>query len=410
MEKDKTTLFKCHKLLQDVLMDAFRTEVLLFEYPYKDLARIDQGFRAMVWKDYDDEANRIKFLEHMNPYRLFVIKSNLGFYNILVFFGIPDKPDFISVGPFRDEELSANYYTRILKDSHLTPTEFQGMKHRYEQMPLADPEVITKLIKHIGGTFFEDFQDVSVEFVEYSEQNREAVVNLDVMKSYSIEFTEKYKAQLFVFLKHIKQGNLPQAKLKLQQFLQESKLLGGKNIRDDKLILHMLNDYCHVALLDTSVHPSHVMNQAFSLKNRIDDTVSFVKLNQLAYDICRKYCLLVRNFANPECSKVTRDVMDYIRLHLDEELSLNYLADIFGKNASALSGTFSKETGISLTGFIRQTRMQEAVRLFNTTGLSVSEVSVVVGYQDFSYFSKIFTKEIGCSPRDYRKSKSTQSL
>lgn len=410
MEKDKSSLIKCHKLLQDVLMDAFRTEVLLFEYPYQDLARIDQGFRAMVWKDYDEESNRIKLSEQPDRYRLFVIKSNLGFYNVLAFFGTQDQPDFISVGPFRDEALSANYYTRILKEAHLTPMEFQGMKHRYEQMPLADPDIITKLVKHIGGTFFEDFQDISVEFVEYSAQNREAVVNLDVMKRYSVEFTEKYKAQLFIFLKYIKQGDLPQARMKLQQFLQESKLLGGKNIREDKLILHMLNDYCHVALLDTSVHPSHVMAQAFSLKTKIDETVSFAKLNQLAYDICRKYCLLVRNFANPECSKVTRDVMDYIRLHLDEELSLNYLADIFGKNASALSGVFSKETGTSLTGFIRQIRMQEAMRLFNTTGLTVSEVSVAVGYQDFSYFSKVFTREIGCSPREYRRHKKAESL
>lgn len=402
MKKDKTTLYKCYKLLQDVLMDAFHTEAILFEAPYKDLARIDQGFRAMVWKDYNDENSRIKLSEQPGKYRMFVIKSNLGFYNVLVFFSTQERPDFISIGPFRDEELSANYYTRILKEAHLAPMDFQGMKHRYERMPFADPEIITKTVKHVIGAFFEDYKDVNVEFVQYSEQNRKAELNLDVMKRYSVEFTEKYKAQLFVFLKYIKQGDLLQARIKLQQFLQESQLLSGKNIREDKLILHMLNDYCHVALLDTSVHPSHIMTQAFSIKARIDDTTSIAKLNQMSYDICRKYCLLVKNFANPECSKLTRDVMDYIRLHLDEELSLNYLASIFHKNASSLSGIFSKEVGASLTTFIKQTRMQEAVRLFNTTGLSVSEVSVAVGYQDFSYFSKIFTKEIGCSPREYR--------
>ena len=54
---------------------------------------------------------------------------------------------------------------------------------------------------------------------------------------------------------------------------------------------------------------------------------------QMANDICRKYCLLVKNFANPKYSKLTRDVIDYIRLHLEEELSLKYLADVFEKNA-----------------------------------------------------------------------------
>ena len=86
-------------------------------------------------------------------------------------------------------------------------------------------------------------------------------------------------------------------------------------------------------------------------------------------------------------------------------MSLKYLADVFEKNASVLSGTFSKDTGRSLTKYIQQVRMQEAIRLFNTTSLSVSEVAVAVGYQDFSYFSKIFSKEIGCSPREYKQKK-----
>jgi len=398
----KNSIYKCHQLLRDVMADAFHTETILFEYPYQDLSRIDQGLRASVWDNYDDDASRIRFADPSAKYRMLTIKSNLGFYNVLVLFCHTDKPDFISIGPFRDEELSTGYYTQILKDAHLAPTVLQGMKYLYERMAYANPEVVTKLTKHIIGTFFENFKDVPVEFIEYSEHNRKAIVNIDVLKRYSTEFTEKYKYTLFVFLDHIKHGDAEKAKETLRQFLLENQLLGGINMHENRHILHMLNDYCHIALLDTTVHPSYIMTQAFSLKARIDDTMSIPKLQQLAYDICRKYCLLVRNFSNPEYSKLTKEVIDYIRLHLDEELSLKHLADTFEKNASVLSATFSKETGISLTRFIQKERIQEAIRLFNSTYLSVSEVAVAVGYQDFSYFSKIFAREIGCSPREYK--------
>lgn len=93
--------------------------------------------------------------------------------------------------------------------------------------------------------------------------------------------------------------------------------------------------------------------------------------------------------------------MTHIHMHLDEELSLTQLAAVFDKNASVLSGTFSKETGQSLTKYIQQTRIQEAIRLFNTTHMTVSEVAMAVGYQDFSYFSKLFSKIVGCSPKEY---------
>ena len=126
------------------------------------------------------------------------------------------------------------------------------------------------------------------------------------------------------------------------------------------------------------------------------------KLEQMTNEICHKYCLLVKNYANPDSSRLTKDVITYIQLHLDEELSLSHLATHFKKNASVLSNTFSKETGQTLTKFIHQTRIQEAIRLFNTTNLSVSEVALTVGYPDFSYFSKVFSKTVGCSPREYR--------
>ena len=119
-------------------------------------------------------------------------------------------------------------------------------------------------------------------------------------------------------------------------------------------------------------------------------------------EICHKYCLLVKNYANQECSRLTKEVMEYIQLHLEEELSLSYLAEHFNKNASVLSNTFSKDKGISITAYIQQTRVQAAIKLFNTTKLTVSEVATLVGYQDFSYFSKVFSKHTGCSPRAYK--------
>ena len=144
------------------------------------------------------------------------------------------------------------------------------------------------------------------------------------------------------------------------------------------------------------------MTQAFSIRARIDSMTSRTKLEHMSNDICHKYCLLVKNYANPEYSKITRDVIDYIQLHMEEELSLAYFSTYFNKNASALSSTFSRDTGMSLTKFIHQTRIQEAVKYLNTTDMSISEIAVAVGYQDFSYFSKLFTRVIGCSPREYR--------
>lgn len=95
--------------------------------------------------------------------------------------------------------------------------------------------------------------------------------------------------------------------------------------------------------------------------------------------------------------------MAYIDEHIDEELSLSVLAEAFQRNASSLSNQFRKETGETLTEYIHKARIQAAIQYFNTTGLTVTEVAVSVGITNFAYFSRLFKKYVGMSPREYRR-------
>ena len=407
-EKDTSIILKCHQLLQDVLLDAFKVSVMLFTPPYQDIAKIDQGMRAAVWTNYSDENSKIHFSDTTQQYRIMIVKSNLGFYNILVVFDNSPKPDFISIGPFRDEELSPNYFTEILKESHIAPTDIQSMRHIYESMPLVLLDAVVNVTKHVLGIFISDFREITPEFILFSEQKRAVDVNEDFLKNYSIEYAEEYRDLLFAFLEHIKYGDTEQAKKALQSFLKKMKLTDKRSMREYKMLLHAVNDYCHLTLLYTTIHPLHTMKLSSSIRIKIENLTSLAKLEQMPNEICRKYCLLIKNYANPDCSRLTKDVISYIQIHLDEELSLVRLSSHFHKNASVLSHTFSKETGQTLTKFIHQTRMREAVRLFNSTDMSVSEVALMVGYSDFSHFSKLFSKYIGSSPREYKLHSSIQ--
>lgn len=397
-------LSACHDLLQNVLLDAFQLQVNLLTYPYENIQKIDQGLRSLVWTDYSDDDTRFTLASGAaSEYRLIIIKSNLGFYNVLAFPDKGENPAFISIGPFRDEELSPDYFTQILTDSNISPADIQKMKHIYEQMPYAQLDSVTNVSQHIISAYFPEFKSVVPEIIQYSEQNRDININTDLLDSYSAENTEEYKQNLFAFLEALKHGDTTIARNALHGFLQTAKMINSAKMREYKLSLQMINDYCHISLLNMGIHPYHVLKQAMSTRTKIENMTSMAKLEQMPNEICHKYCLLVKNYSNPDFSRITKKVIDHIQLHLDEELSLSYLASHFKKNASALSNTFSKETGTSITKYIQQTRVQEAIRLFNSTNMSVSEVAVSVGYQDFSYFSKVFSKITGQTPKEYRR-------
>lgn len=403
MKKNKSVYLTCYQLLQKVLLDAFNVQTMYFTPPYQDIDKIDHGIRAAVWTDYTGHDSAIYFSASPQPFRILNIKSNLGFFNILVLLGSDDKPDFISIGPFRNDKLSPNYFTQILKEAHITPSTIQKIKHVYEGMPFIQVDTVVNVTKHILSAYIPEFEEVTPELMQYAEQKREININTDLLESNLLKSSERYHELLFAFLNLLSSGDTPSVQKALQAFLQETNLGANKNMRDYKMLLQSLNHYCHITLLQTTIHPSHIIRQSFSLETKIETTTSLSKLEQMPNEICHKYCLLVKNYANPGYSKLTKDVIAYIQLHLEEELTLNHLAIHFKKNASVLSNLFSKETGVPLTKFIHQTRIREAILLFNTTTMSVSEVALAVGYQDFSYFSKVFSKNVGCSPREYKR-------
>lgn len=398
----ETIASACYHSLQQILTNAFNIQVLFFKPPYADFKKIDQGMRAAIWSDYSMDNTSAFFSEGDPRHRILVIKSNLGFYNIIVTLTNDIKPDFFTIGPFRDNELSAGYFTQIVKEANISPSEIQRIKYMYEGMPLARPDAVINVVKNILEIYYSDFSDVTPELRQFAEHKRTISVNTQLLDDYSVEYSERYKKTLLELTAHFASGNYQRMRNAMQQFLHEAVPLRHKNLREYKMTLQQLNDYCHLALLQSSIHPLHVLKQAGSIRFKIEEATSLSQLEQMPNEICHKYHLLVKNYAHPKCSRLTKDVMDYISLHLEDELSLQQLADHFGKNASALSHSFTLETGSSLTVYIQQTRIQAALKLFHTTDMSVSEVATAVGYQDFSYFSKVFSRHVGCSPRAYR--------
>ena len=93
MESFHSKLTESHALLQNVLHSAFQIPTILFTPPYTDIKKIDLGLRAMVWTNYSDEQQTLSFGDSSASYRLLIIKSNLGFYNILALLESKEQPD-----------------------------------------------------------------------------------------------------------------------------------------------------------------------------------------------------------------------------------------------------------------------------------------------------------------------------
>lgn len=82
-----------------------------------------------------------------------------------------------------------------------------------------------------------------------------------------------------------------------------------------------------------------------------------------------------------------------------ERRDLEYLVYLSGDYVTKL---FKKVCGMTITDYIINLRLGEAKALLRSTDLSINEVAARVGYDNYAYFSRLFRKRVGCSPKDYR--------
>lgn len=96
-------------------------------------------------------------------------------------------------------------------------------------------------------------------------------------------------------------------------------------------------------------------------------------------------------------------VIHYMQENISNNLTLEELAKNFNYSSSHFSALFQKETGYSPINYYIQLKIRKACQYIELTGLKFCEIAEKVGFDEPSYFTRIFTKIMGMSPSDYRK-------
>lgn len=100
---------------------------------------------------------------------------------------------------------------------------------------------------------------------------------------------------------------------------------------------------------------------------------------------------------------LTPEFLDYIRAHCAERLSLEELAGRCFYNPSYFSRVFKEHYGLTLTGFITQSRLERALRLLRETELSGEQIAEQAGFSSKSAFYRLLKEKEGLTPQQYRK-------
>ena len=166
----------------------------------------------------------------------------------------------------------------------------------------------------------------------------------------------------------------------------------------------IMNTLLRKAAESGGVHPLYLDRVSSEFAAKIEGMSDLLQNKNLMCEMFRSYCRLVRKHALTHYSLLIQKTILIIDSDISANLSLNSLAVSQNVSPGYLSSTFKKETGKTVTEYIREKRIKHAAFLLATTPLQIQTVALNCGIVDVHYFSKTFKKLIGKTPMEYRNS------
>ena len=150
---------------------------------------------------------------------------------------------------------------------------------------------------------------------------------------------------------------------------------------------------------------AEVFGLNYNCINDVQEMTSLDELNHWLTSVLNRFTNSVFDFSNVKHSDMIKRIMDYIRKNYMNKISLNDLAGIMHISVSYLSKIFKEETGMSISGFINSVRVDSAKQFLLDDRVTLIEAAYLSGFEDQSYFTKVFKKLTGQTPGTYRRMK-----
>ena len=328
-----------------------------------------------------------------------------------VFFKLPGENRAFMTGPYVMVEKTKEELLEEAERYNVPARKFRHLEACYTNITyIPDDTLLFVLLNTFGETLWGGAGAFEITEIGYEASGAATPAPTDdesrdpeeiMLHMKAMEDRYAYENEL---MEAVSQGLSHRAELMLRAFtkgMMEQRVQDP--VRNVKNYCIICNTLMRKAAEKGGVHPMHLDSASSMLARRIEGVASFDDGRELMRDSVQVYCRLVKKYSAKQYVPFVRKTVAYIESDLAGDLSLHTLAALQNINASYLSTLFHRETGKTVTEFVNEKRMELASRLLRTTQLQIQTVAQHCGMSDVNYFSKIFKKYYGSTPKQYRE-------
>ncbi len=390
-----------------------------FQKSHVNLTRMnDTDFYAMrevnplqsTAEDISDASLRKLFLQSLTPYTMY--KQTDAYRRSWVYLLLPEGEvqEVLLVGPYLASPISEEELLEMSEENGFSPQMQRTVREYYTSLPvLRDTNLLFVMLE----TFCERIWNrPSFALVDVNREHRVPVSLLS--EAPRTDSFDDHLANMKVLEKRYEFENEMIRAVTLGQIHKEKQFLPGfeamqlemrssSPLRSVKNYSIIMNTLLRKAAENGGVHPVYLDRISSDFARKIEETSVLSAFPTLMNEMFRSYCRLVRKHSIRQYSPAVQKAILLIDSDLSAPLTLSTLAAAQGLSEGYLATVFKRETGKTVSEYVREKRMKHAAHLLTTTKLQIQTIALHCGIMDVQYFSKQFKKHTGKTPKEYRE-------
>ena len=394
-------------LLRSILSQ-FNLKITLLSADRDEIMKTDLGLQGRMYGEKLPEALEKKLIKNFKDKVIYKIRDEFSCCFSVILLPEFEKNTILVIGPYLKEERNEAWIEHFVEASGISRDWIKTLENYFSSAPLIPNDmVITAALNSLAERIWGVHQFTTEEIISGVPESffpitatLQSQTQEDILSSIRrIEQTYYAENQL---IEAVSQGRAHRASMMLSNFSHvalEKRTTPIRNIKNYSIILNTL---LRKAVESGGVHPLHIDRVSSEFAIKIENIASLDEINDLWQDMVKKYCLLVKNHATTNYSRLVQYIIARVDFDLTADLSLKANAAALNVNASYLSSLFKKETGKTITDYVNQKRVEHAIYLLRSTDLPISVVGQRCGIPDDNYFTKIFKKYTAITPKQYR--------
>ena len=393
------------------ILENYRINSCVIPAGDKSYRHADRGLRDSLGLSEDYDQLFCTRHETLTENMIFKLTDSFNCNYIFILLPESENQETFIAGPYIDREFTQKMIVEAASQYDI-PQQLQNQIQKYyTTVPVyADKDIISSLFNSFGELLWggmENFTVKSLTLVATDKPFPEVVEHLNqriddpLLAMRMLESRYEGEKKL---MQAVSQGIAHKAE---QMISNSSELMLEMRVEDPvrnmKNYVIVANVLLRKAVEQGGVHPFYIDGVSSDFAKKVEKIRNVQEGVEMMHDMIYKYCALVKNHSMKNYSLLVQKVITIIDSDLTADLSLHRQAEMLSVNASYLSTLFKKETGMTLTEYVAKKRVDHAAFLLASTNMQIQNIAQHCGIFDVNYFTKIFKKIKGKTPKKYRE-------